>query len=153
MSPRFQIDIIIEDKKWQEAIPSVSNLCRKACNAALDKRIKSDKEIAILLADDKKLQELNHDFRGKNKPTNVLSFPSEDENMLGDIAISIDTLKREAKEQGKSLKDHFSHLVVHATLHLLGFDHENDKDAKKMEALEISILKGLGIENPYKVNV
>ena len=119
-------------------------------------------EIAIRLTDDAEVQALNRDFRGKDKPTNVLSFPqvqddlleglanSDDgEILLGDIVLARETCAREAEEKGISLADHATHLIVHGTLHLVGYDHMDDASATAMEALEVKALASLGIANPY----
>lgn len=107
-------------------------------------------EVAIVIAGDAAIQELNHTFRGKNIPTNILSFPSDEADYLGDIIISLDTIEREAAAQEKSLPHHLTHMVIHGILHLLGYDHENEDEAAQMESLEISILTNLGIDNPYR---
>ena len=123
-------------------------------------------ELSVRLTNDEDIQQLNSDFRNKDKPTNVLSFaafgPDELEEayglaraggppvMLGDIVMTYGVTSREASEQGKVFSDHFAHLVVHGFLHLLGFDHIKDNDAEKMESLEKEILASLGIEDPYK---
>lgn len=134
---------------------------KNACLQTLKKTKISKKnkfELNIVFASNKKIQSLNKKYRNKDKPTNVLSFPAYDPKdiypagfniPLGDIVLSLPTIKREAKEQGKTFDDHLRHLVIHGLLHLVGYDHENDKDAKKMETLEISILKQMGIKNPY----
>lgn len=109
-------------------------------------------EVSVVLTDDAHIQILNRDYRGKDKPTNVLSFPQEERSMLGDIILSIDTLKKESDEQGKPLLAHVSHMLVHGCLHLLGYDHESEDEAQEMEALEIRILDGLGIKNPYETD-
>ena len=119
-------------------------------------------EIAIRLTDDAEVHALNRDFRGKDKPTNVLSFPqvqpdlletlanSDDgEILLGDIVLARETCAREAAEKGISLADHATHLIVHGTLHLVGYDHMDDVAAAAMEALEVKALASLGIANPY----
>ena len=119
-------------------------------------------EIAVRLTDDIEVQALNRDFRGKDKPTNVLSFPqvqddlleglanSDDgEILLGDIVLARETCAREAEEKGVSLADHATHLIVHGTLHLVGYDHMDDASATAMEALEVKALASLGIANPY----
>ena len=111
-------------------------------------------EIAILLTDDTEMGELNRTWRGKDAPTNVLSFPAGDaageDGALGDIVIAYETTQREAKETGITLSDHAGHLVVHGVLHLLGFDHLNDVEAEKMEDLETKALASLGIADPYE---
>jgi len=149
------IDVVILAPGWRKALPNAPALCRRAASAALA-AIPSKKPrgaprgaIAIALADDRALRELNHQFRGKNKPTNVLSFPADEPDQLGDIALALQTLKREAAEQGKSLRAHLIHLVVHGTLHLLGHDHERPGQAKRMEDLERKVLAGLGLPDPY----
>ena len=119
-------------------------------------------EIAVRLTDDAEVQALNRDFRSKDKPTNVLSFPqvqadlltslsnSDDgEILLGDIVLARETCAREAEEKGIPLADHATHLIVHGTLHLVGYDHMDDVSAAAMEALEVKALASLGIANPY----
>ncbi len=108
-------------------------------------------DIAILLTDDAGIAELNTDFRDKPGPTNVLSFPAHPSAAphLGDLALAHGVCAREAAEQGKSLADHLAHLVVHGVLHLVGYDHEDDAEAEEMEAMERSILAGLGVADPY----
>ena len=119
-------------------------------------------EVAIRLTDDDEVQALNRDFRGKDKPTNVLSFPqvqpdlletmsnSDDgEILLGDIVLARETCVREAEEKGIAIVDHATHLIVHGALHLVGYDHMDDASAAAMEALEVKALASLGIANPY----
>lgn len=114
-------------------------------------------ELSLVIAGDKTLRQLNHEWRNKDKPTNVLSFPGQDMVpgdkaglILGDIIISLETTKREAALENKSVHDHFSHLIVHGFLHLFGYDHETDAQAAIMERLETRILGELGIANPYE---
>ena len=109
---------------------------------------KKEYQVSIEIVDEKTSQQLNNDYRGKDKPTNVLSFPLElpdyiDEPLLGDLAICAEVVKKEAKEQNKKEVDHWAHLTIHGTLHLLGFDHIQDEEAEEMEAIEIAILKQL----------
>lgn len=115
-------------------------------------------ELSIVLADDAAQQQLNRDWRGIDRPTNVLSFPSWRPDapappgaplLLGDIVLAFETVAREAEEQQKPIADHLSHLVVHGVLHLLGYDHRTDGEASVMEALETSILASLGVADPY----
>lgn len=108
-----------------------------------------DEKFSILLTNDKHIQVLNRDFRNKDKPTNVLSFPDGENEYLGDIAISLQTIETEAKEQDKDFYHHFIHMVVHGLLHLKGHDHEDNSEAEKMESLEIKILADIDIKNPY----
>lgn len=121
----------------------------KTMITAIKSHVNISGEATIKWCDDTEIRELNHQFRGQDKPTNVLSFPDGVDGYLGDIAISLETIKREAIEQQKSPDDHLAHMVVHGVLHLLGYDHENDADATEMETLEINILAKMGIDNPY----
>ena len=112
-------------------------------------------ELSIQVIDETAMQTLNHQFRDKNKPTNVLSFPYEPMpgvtlDLLGDIALCAPVIQQEAAEQGKSLMDHWAHMLVHGMLHLRGFDHIEDEEAEVMEALEIELLAKHGIQNPYE---
>lgn len=111
-------------------------------------------EVTVRIVDNNESQQLNFDYRAKDKPTNVLSFPFQcppgiELPLLGDLVICAPVVQAEAAEQGKSLQAHWAHMVVHGSLHLLGFDHINDDDAAEMEAEEISILQQLGFTNPY----
>ena len=110
----------------------------------------SQKEVSVVLANDQKVQSLNHEFRHKDKPTNVLSFPSDEAEELGDIILAHETIVHEAEEKGISLLHHTLHLIVHGFLHLLGYVHEEENEALHMEAVEIKILKTLNISNPYE---
>ncbi|MFN7709674.1 MAG: rRNA maturation RNase YbeY [Holosporales bacterium] len=118
-------------------------------------------EVSVVLADDATVQDLNHRYRNKNKPTNVLSFPGQElhpddlkglqDLHLGDVILAFETVTKEAATEGKSFADHMAHLVVHGILHLLGYDHEHEEEAHVMEGLEIEILRHLEISNPYLV--
>ncbi|MDF3073191.1 MAG: ybeY [Alphaproteobacteria bacterium] len=147
------VEIVILHAPWRRSLKDAAKLGRQAARAALAGagQKAERRSIAIALGDDELLQALNHRYRGKDKPTNVLSFEAGAPDRLGDIALSLPTLKREAKEQGKTLQAHFRHLVVHGTLHLLGFDHEKPRLAERMEALERQILAGLGVADPYDI--
>jgi probable rRNA maturation factor len=105
--------------------------------------------ITMRFVDDEESQHLNDTYRGKNKPTNVLSFPYEDDPLMGDIVFCPSVIVREAQAQGKTVTAHMAHLVVHGVLHLMGYDHLNDRDAKEMESLETEILADLGFADPY----
>lgn len=112
-------------------------------------------QVSIEIVDITSSQDLNKTYRKKDKPTNVLSFPLElpeyvKEDLIGDLAICAEIVEQEAAQYQKSSKDHWAHLTIHGTLHLLGYDHINDEDAKIMEALEIELLKKLNIANPYQ---
>ena len=115
---------------------------------------KQEFELTIRLVNHEESQQLNMQYRGKDKPTNVLSFPFEvpdgiELNLLGDLIICIEVMKQEAQEQNKALFDHWAHLVIHGCLHLVGFDHISDTEAVEMESIETSILRKLGISDPY----
>jgi probable rRNA maturation factor len=153
------IDITIEDEAWEAALPDADAVIRRAVEAAWT-RVQDapgrTAELSVVLGDDAMVRTLNSTWRGQDKPTNVLSFPAEDgeppagaPRLLGDIVLAYGTVAREAGEQDKTLHDHLSHLCVHGLLHLLGYDHETAPDAAEMEGLEISILAGLGIADPF----
>jgi len=160
------LDIVIEDARWQAVgLEALAERAEQATLSHLGLRC-DDWEIALLACDDARIAVLNGDFRDKPAATNVLSWPSEERGAdapgavpdvpqpgfdpeLGDIAIAYDTCVREATEQGKPLCDHVTHLVVHAILHLLGYDHIRDPDAALMERLEVEILGKLGLPDPY----
>lgn len=137
-------------------------LAEQAANAALTMAgdlPEGNLELSIVLADDALVQQLNRDYRGKDKPTNVLSFAFEDAEgpdafedaptMLGDVIVAQETVAREAAEQGKSFDAHFMHLVAHGVLHLLGYDHEAEDEAAEMERLETAAMAALGHPDPY----
>jgi probable rRNA maturation factor len=117
-------------------------------------RVAGIAELSIVLMDDASQQELNKQWRGMDKPTNVLSFPQIEPfapvlGILGDITLARETLEREAEELGVSFNDHFTHLVVHGFLHILGYDHIDENEALVMEGLETQILATLGVSDPY----
>lgn len=154
------IDISVEYDKWYEI--DCEDMINQATSIALEHAMgpQADQyEISVVMHSDEGIQKLNRDYRAKNKPTNVLSFPQFDGEMpvlpensclaLGDIILAYETIEREAKEQDKNFMDHLAHLTVHGTLHLMGYDHENDSEAEIMESLEVKILSLMDIENPY----
>lgn len=147
------IDVLIEAKGW-EAVEGLEALVARAATAVLAEAGKPSAGISFLMGDDAAIRRLNASFRGKDMPTNVLSFPApsmpgDPALVLGDIALAFETCAREAEAEGKTLVDHLTHLVVHGTLHLLGHDHDTAAEAEAMEALEIRLLAGLGIADPY----
>lgn len=153
------VSIEVEDGAWR-ALPGLETLARESVAAALARAGQDATacEIALLFTSDDAIAEINADWRGKAKPTNVLSFPAPadmpipagEPRPLGDIVMAHGVIVREAAEQGKTLRDHTAHLIVHGVLHLMGFDHETEGDAHEMEMLETDILKGLGIADPYE---
>jgi probable rRNA maturation factor len=164
-SPDIDYDILVEDERWHEALPDHASLVAMS----LDRILRSisgfetaeEVELSITLTNDAQIQTLNRDYRDKDKPTNVLSFPQiewvdskpatqEPLMMLGDVVIALETIQREANEQEKRLQDHFIHMLIHSVLHLCGHDHEIESEAETMENLEIRILSEMGIKNPYQ---
>ncbi len=145
-----RIDFRLDHPGWKAERMRLRSLSVSACRAALAAcEDIPQASLTTVLADDAAVQALNRDFRSKDKPTNVLSFPSGEEEYLGDIIVSLDTVKREAEAQGKTFEHHLTHLLVHGILHLLGYDHEQEEEAVEMEGLEIEILEKIGISNPY----
>ena len=155
IEPVLEIDISVEADGWARRVPGLEQVVTVAAGAALTacRPAPHGIELSVLLASDDRLAELNENWRGKSGPTNVLSFPGELEGpgpaLLGDIALALESVEDEAADAGISVSDHLSHLVVHGVLHLLGYDHEIDREADAMERLETEILKSLGIADPY----
>jgi probable rRNA maturation factor len=147
------IDVDIQSALWQ-AQPEAAPTIRAAITIAAA-RAPAAGEVSVLLADDAAVKALNRDWRGIDKPTNVLSFPAAASNpagvpaLIGDIAIAFETLEREAGAENKPLLHHLAHLAVHGYLHLLGYDHQTDSEAETMEALEREILAAMRIPDPY----
>ena len=136
-----------------EGMPQAADFQRWLDAAILP--FQEEAEVTVRLVDEAESQELNHTYRGKDKPTNVLSFPFEcppgiELPLLGDLVICRQVVESEATEQGKPLMAHWAHMVVHGSLHLLGYDHIEDGEAEEMEALEIEFMAALGFENPYQ---
>jgi probable rRNA maturation factor len=154
----IELDLVVESERWV-AVGNLEALARSAVDAALavaGHPPDDDIELSLLLADDAAVQALNRSWRGKDAPTNVLSFPAIPQpdhpgvRPLGDIALAFETLAREAEGERKPLADHVAHLIVHGVLHLLGRDHETEAEAGEMEALEVEALARLGIADPYR---
>lgn len=155
------IEVTVEALAWHAAVTDPERICRQAVAAVLARELPTGEdagEVSVLLTDDDAVAELNATWRGRTGPTNVLSFPGEEGDapmapgqprLLGDIAVALETVLREAAAEGKSAAHHLSHLVVHGTLHLLGYDHEEETEALRMEAREVEILAGLGVRDPY----
>lgn len=158
----IDIDILVETDGWPEEA-ALSDLASIAIAAVWDELASGnqpDSELSLVFTDDAAIKELNNDWRDKDKPTNVLSFPAfpikpgqAPGPMLGDIVIARETVVREAEDEEKSFDHHLTHLIVHGVLHLLGYDHETDDEAEAMEQLERKILARLAIPNPYALSV
>ncbi len=139
------------------SVPDSDEIAAWVCRAIGATGHPGAREVSIRVVDAAEMQQLNFEYRDQDKPTNVLSFPAGDldglpdeaESPLGDIVVCATVVADEAGQQGKSVADHWAHMIVHGTLHLLGFDHENDSDAAEMECLEIQIMTDHGIANPY----
>jgi probable rRNA maturation factor len=143
---------VTDDPGWRKIRGLLPRLKRAAAAAEKAARFRGHSSFTVLLSNDRKLKSLNRDFRGKDKPTNVLSFPANEGggSYRGDVALALGVTRREAKASGKSLADHAAHLVVHGVLHLAGYDHMKAREARAMEKLEIAVLKRLGVANPYE---
>lgn len=151
MAARLNITFITEDKRWKQHLPALKKDAKKALQLVLKAESAAmPQALSIVLADNAFVKNYNRDYRSKDKPTNILSFSSEEEGYLGDLLLAYEIIEKEAIEQEKSFDHHVLHLLVHGTLHLLGYDHEAEEQALLMENIEISILSQLGIENPYE---
>ena len=161
---RVAVIVVVDDAGWLKLAADPARLLRRAARAAVKvaRRPRGLKaggtlSLSVALLNDRAVRRLNRDFRGKDKPTNVLSFPADSlarsgrRLELGDIALALGVVRREAKAQGKAAADHLAHLMVHGVLHLLGYDHETDQDAATMEGLERKALAALGIADPYVI--
>ncbi|MEQ8558442.1 MAG: rRNA maturation RNase YbeY [Henriciella sp.] len=144
------LDLRVEADEWTAHLPGLAETCEHALSAAFALTSEAG-EVALLLTDDSEMHALNRDWRNKDKPTDVLSFPADpiEAPFLGDIAIGLGVASRDAETRGITLADHLSHLIIHGYLHLLGHDHMEDTEARQMETLEIRALATLGIADPY----
>ena len=161
--PELDIQISVEDGGWpEEAV--LASLASRVIGAAAEFLAREEEqpfpkmapELSLVFTNDDSIQEINAEWRGKDKPTNVLSFPAFPLEpggmpgpMLGDIVIARETVEREAVDLDKTFDDHLTHLLVHGFLHLFGYDHMEKDEAEEMEALETRILAGLGLSDPY----
>ena len=150
-----EVDILVEEPGWS-AIPNVEAIVESAAHAALAEASVADScaELSVLLTNDAAVRALNARYRGKDKATNVLSFPAAPQHpgeppALGDIALALGTVEAEARAEGKPIAHHLAHLVAHGVLHLVGHDHETDAQAEAMETIERRALARLGIPDPY----
>jgi probable rRNA maturation factor len=151
------IDLAVEDEGWRD-VPDLEQLVKRTLQEAQDASgvaLAPGAELSVLLCDDATIRTLNRTWRAQDKATNVLSFPASsplplsERPLLGDLAIALETTRREAEQDDKPIEDHLRHLLVHGFLHLVGHDHETAPDADRMEALETRILARLGIADPY----
>lgn len=160
-----KVDLRVDCKAWKDALPDVKKTVEKAVRAAWKAGNTGDfalpvknAEVSVMLTNDDAVHALNREYRGVDRPTNVLSFaalddedePIVDPMLLGDIVVAFETTEREAAEQNKTLAEHFFHLIVHGVLHLIGYDHVEDADAEVMEALETKIMVENGMDDPYE---
>jgi probable rRNA maturation factor len=163
----LDVAVLIQDEAWTTDLPAADALAERATRAAWDglpgrarPAAPAGAEASVVLADDATVQALNRDYRGQDKPTNVLSFanledarapdlPDGEPVLLGDVVLARETVLAEAQAQAKTAGDHLSHLCVHGLLHLMGYDHMAEAEAETMEALERRVLAGLGIADPY----
>jgi probable rRNA maturation factor len=157
VTPAVELDLSIEAPQW-ESWPGLEADCRLALDAALavaDRKVMAGAELALVLTDDAAIREVNRDWRGFDKPTNVLSFPGAPvarlacSPHLGDVVVACETLMREAADEERPPRHHLIHLVIHGVLHCLGYDHETPQEAHDMESRETRALAGLGIPDPY----
>jgi len=150
-----EIDILLSAEDWDtfEGLEELTERCVAASVAESGVKLLPGCELSVNFCDDAEIQELNAQWRGKDKPTNVLSFPTPgapaNKPLLGDIVIAYETVAREAQEQDKTLSAHVAHMVIHGFLHLIGYDHEIPAEAEEMEALERRIASKLGLRDPY----
>jgi probable rRNA maturation factor len=149
------VDVMVRSARWRRQ-PGAAGIVRRAVATAAQAASTRTAGLAIVLCDDSAIRALNREWRGLNAPTNVLSFPTNagrtvprERPHIGDIVIAYETTAREATAEGKPFAHHLAHLAVHGYLHLLGFDHETDRDAKTMERLEVDILARLDVPDPY----
>lgn len=150
-----RVDIVVAAPQWERISDAQATVHRAVAAAEIVlESAGEERDIVVLLCDDAEMRRLNKAWRGKDSPTNVLSFPTAQgptsQNHLGDIAIAFETMAREASDEGKDFSAHLAHLVVHGYLHLVGYDHEADAEAEEMETLERRILTALDVPDPYR---
>ena len=153
MSAPLRLSVFVDNRAGRKGVP-IARSFEQWVHAALATRRRGRAEVNIALLGERAARDLNRRFRGKDYATNVLSFPHEPlpgerSALLGDLAICPAIVAREAREQDKEMRDHFAHLTVHGVLHLLGYDHENERDAAIMEAIECAVLAPFGVNDPY----
>ncbi|HVB89574.1 MAG TPA: rRNA maturation RNase YbeY [Beijerinckiaceae bacterium] len=156
---KLAFDIAVECDDWLSANLGLDSLVEdiaQACLAEAQPALADGVELSLLFCDDAKIRALNAAWRGQDRATNVLSFPAGPSDrlasapLLGDIALAFETTRSEAEREGKTLRDHTAHLVAHGFLHLLGYDHEEETQAERMERIERAALARIGVEDPYR---
>lgn len=147
----IDLDLRVAEEAWSQALPNLEAVCSAALMAAAKLKSKTG-EVSVLLTNNDEIQTLNRDWRNKDRPTDVLSFPADSMDLpfLGDIAVALGMTEVDAATRKISLDQHLSHLLIHGFLHLLGHDHIDDTDATEMEALEVDALASLGWPDPYR---
>ena len=153
MTASLRLHVFVQNNAGRRGVP-VAHSFERWVDAALAGRHKGRTQVNVVLFDEAAGRGMNRQYRGKDYATNVLSFPYEPSprdktGLLGDLVMCPPVIAREAAQQGKRLRDHYAHLTIHGVLHLLGYDHQVPTEAKRMEGLEIRILAGFGIANPY----
>ena len=164
MSEICKVSIMTPTDAWMQTIESFPKLVTKSVTTSVSasNRVHSNSEVSVVLSDAHELRFLNREYRGVDEATNVMSFPGDvldaDEDsftslgrpmVLGDVVVAWEVIRDEAADQGKAIEDHLAHMLVHGTLHLCGYDHENSKDAENMEELERQILLSMEVTDPY----
>ena len=153
----ISFDLLVQAGAWDDR-PDDEAVARLLAALERETDLSGEYEVSLVLSDNAHVRTLNRDWRGKDRPTNVLSFPAEDRDpdvppmlpLLGDVILAEETVRREACEQGKGFRDHALHLIAHGVLHLLGHDHMDEAEAERMEKLEVKVLARVGIDDPYE---
>lgn len=143
---QLELHPLLQDDRWETHIPNLTSLPELFSDSFPDYPWG---EVSLVFSNDDEVRNLNHTYRHKNTPTNVLSFPMNEHGMMGDVILAYETCLKESLEQSKEFRHHVTHLIVHGILHLMGYDHETDEEADEMESIEVKVLKSLGIPNPY----
>ncbi len=146
----IELDLRVDAEQWSALLPNLTETCQRALDAGAG-QVRAIGEISLLLTGNAEIQTLNRDWRNKDKPTDVLSFPADalDKPFLGDIAVALGVTQADADARNIDLDQHLSHLLIHGLLHLVGYDHKDDTEAAEMEALEVAALASLGWPDPY----
>lgn len=158
-NPEVAIDMMVEAGAWPSEA-ELASIARRSVDGVFAEAVAAEAartELSLVFTDDAHIRSLNSDWRGKDKATNVLSFPAYPDRprgtlppMLGDVVLASETVSAEAEAEGKPLADHIAHLIVHGVLHLIGYDHEAESEAEEMEECERRVLAGMGIPDPYR---